>query len=220
MGIGRRAFLKHVGAALAGFSIDPWQSTVAASDVYLNRKLGILFKKPSEWGFLGVRDFGALKDKQILGNGLNDCKEEVWEDLGDPICMATKFPQQTNENRRLFSPTVSLHITPMEELAEFGAKDMDDLRQMSERGTAVLLERFRVLRRFSPYELSGCIFHEYHSEYLFQHVELEVPLMAELRSLKTEHHGFYYEFNWHECAAQHQSAGREYEAFKHSIRLI
>lgn len=220
MGMGRREFLKNIGAAMLGLEIDPLLATVTADDAYINKKLGILFRKPSEWGFVRVRDFGRLKDMQILGNGWNDFKEELWEDLGDPICIATRFPQDSIQNRGVFSPTVTLNITPKDDLADLGATGFEEVVRLSELGTAMILERFCVLERFAPFELSGCRFHEYRSEYLFHHEDLAAPILAELRTLKTEHRGFYYDFNWHECAAQHQTAEREYREFKKSIRLI
>ena len=69
MGIGRRNFLRLIGLALTGLTIDPLQAVITNDDLYINKKLGILFYKPTNWGFLNTKDFGKLKDDQILGNG-------------------------------------------------------------------------------------------------------------------------------------------------------
>jgi threonyl-tRNA synthetase len=46
------------------------------------------------------------------------------------------------------------------------------------------------------------------------------PLKVELKVLKAEHNGFYYDFNCHQSKAQNQLASIEFEEFKKSIKLI
>lgn len=219
MGIGRRKFLALLGTALAGAMIDPLQAVATHDNVYVNKKLGILFHKPQDWGFIHVKDFGKLKDEQILGNDWDEWKDEIWEDLGDPICIITKYYQQDEAHKGIFSPTVTLHITPQEELDDL-TTDFDELMNLSEQGTSMLLQDFAVVKRYEPYELSGVTFYEYDATYLFEHVELKKPLPVELKVLKTRHNGFYYDFNFHQSKAQGQVAQAEFEALKQSIRLI
>jgi hypothetical protein len=90
MGLGRREFLRLTSLALAGLTVNPLQAVVTTDNVYINKKLGILFHKPPSWGFVNVKDFGKLKDAQILANGWDENKDKVWANLGDPICIATK----------------------------------------------------------------------------------------------------------------------------------
>src|SRR5687768_16055905 len=118
MGIGRREFINLVSLALGGFAIDPLQAVVTTNNAYINKKLGILFHKPASWGFVNVKDFGRLKDEQILGNGWDELKAEVWEDLGEPICIVTKYYQNRPEHKGMFSPTITLNITPKSELED------------------------------------------------------------------------------------------------------
>ena len=63
MGIGRREFLKLSSLATLGFIINPFEGVVAADNVYINKKLGVLFHKPDGWGFVRIKDFGKLKDQ-------------------------------------------------------------------------------------------------------------------------------------------------------------
>ncbi len=91
---------------------------------------------------------------------------------------------------------------------------------MSEYGTCQLLKDFTVLKRHEPYYISGSKFYEYDAEYLFEHREINNPLKVELKVLKAEHNGFYYDFNCHQSSAQHQTAYRELKDFKNSIKLI
>jgi hypothetical protein len=220
MGIGRREFLRLTSIALAGLAIDPLKAVAVNDNVYVNKKLGILFEKPNDWGFVSIADFGKMKRDQIIGVGLEESAEEIWEELGDPICVATKYYQDLPEYKGVFSPTIMLHITPKQVMEEIGCKDFEESLELSEVGTAMILKDFMVVKRYDPIWLSGCKFYEHDAEYLFEHVDINEPLKVELKVLKAEHNGFYYDFNCHQSKAQNQIADREFERFKSTIRLI
>lgn len=212
--------MKLVSFALTGLTIDPLQAVITNENTYINKKLGIIFRKPESWGFIHVTEFGKLKDEQILAHGWNEDKEEVWNELGTPICIATKYYQERPENKGIFSPTITLQITPREEIEFFGHESLEELIGMSEYGTSAFLKEFKVLKRHDPYYICGCKFYEFDATYLFEHVEMKEPLLVELKTLKTEHNGFYYDFNCHQSTAQHQTAHYEFEEFKKTIQLM
>lgn len=220
MGLGRRNFLQLVSAALAGIAIDPLQSVIVNDDFYINKKLGILFVKPFGWGFIAVKDFGKLKNEQIIGNGERENQDEIWKEIGDPICIATKYYEDKPENKGIFSPTITLNITHKSELEGFYYKDFEDLIKRSEFGVRTILKNFKVVTRYEPYEISGCKFYEYDATYLFEHVDLKQPLKVELKVIKAEHNDYYYDFNCHQSSEQNQIAGKEFNQFKKSIQLI
>ncbi|MCY1506774.1 hypothetical protein D3C87_143100 [compost metagenome] len=220
MGIGRRNFLKLTSFALAGIAINPLQSVIVNNDAYINKKLGILFYKPSSWRFVAVKDFGKIKEKQILKGKQNDYKEEIFKDLGDPICIVTKYYEDKPENEGIFSPTITLNITHKSELADYGFDTFEELMALSSAGTGTLLKDFKVIKKYEPYEISGCRFYEYDAEYLFEHVELSKPVKVELKVLKAEHNDYYYDFNCHQSSEQNQIAIDDFERFKKSIQLI
>ncbi|MFD2600562.1 hypothetical protein [Flavobacterium suzhouense] len=218
MGIGKREFLKLIGLASTGILLDPYLSVFTNNDTYVNKKLGVIFDKPHGWGFIKVSDFGKLKDKQIFEEGWN--KDIEWEDIGYPICIATKYYEDTPENKGIFSPTIMLNITPKEDLYPFGCRTLEEVIEDSAMGTEAFLKDFRVIKRKTPYQLSGITFHEFECEYMFEHIDISYPLKVELTSIKAEHNGFYYDFNLHQSYAQNQTAQLEFERFKQSIKLI
>ena len=220
MGIGRRQFIKLSSLALAGMTIDPLNAVAINDNVYVNKKLGILFHKPENWGFIAVKDFGKIKSEQIIGEWLEDSTEEIWEELGDPICIATKYYEDKPEYKGVFSPTITLNITPKEELEDIGHETFEELMEMSEFGTSMILKDFKVIKKYEPYFISNCKFYEYDAEYLFEHLEINEPLKVELKVLKAEHNGFYYDFNCHQSKTQNLLADIEFEEFKKSIKLI
>lgn len=220
MGIGRRKFLKFASAALIGLAVDPLQSVIINENAYVNKKMGIIFQKPSKWGFLNIKDFGKLKDKQILGNGWSNNKEEIWEEIGEPICIATKYYQDLPENKGTFSPTITLNVTHKSEYDDLEIESFQELMEMSKYGTSQLLKEFKVIKKYEPYEMSKCKFYEYDAEYYFEHIELDKPLKVELKVLKAEHNNFYYDFNCHQSKTANQMAHEEFDKFRQSIKLI
>ncbi|KOP35891.1 hypothetical protein DBB36_19020 [Flavobacterium sp. WLB] len=220
MGIGRRNFLKFTSLALTGVVINPLQSVIINDDVYVNKKLGILFYKPIGWGYVDIKDFGKIRDSQILANGWENEKDEVYEDLGEPICIITKYYQDKPEYKGKFSPTITLNITHKSELQDCEYESFEKLMEFSLAGTSNLLNGFNVTRKYEPYEISGCKFYEYDAEYMFEHVELDKPLKVELKVIKAEHNDYYYDFNCHQSSEQNQIADLEFENFKKSIKLI
>lgn len=220
MGIGRREFLKLASIALVGLTIDPLKAVSVYENVYVNKKLGILFNIPQNWGFIAIKDFGKIKSEQIIGEGLDLTQDEILNELGDPICIATKYYQDKPEHKGLFSPTITLNVTPKEELIDLGYDTFEELMEMSAEGVSNLLREFTVTKKYEPYQICGCKFYEYDAEYMFEHIELDEPLKVELKVIKAEHNGFYYDFNCHQSKAQKQYADKEFEEFKRSIRLL
>lgn len=220
MGIGRREFLRLTSIALAGLAIDSLKAVAFTDNIYVNKKLGILFEIPSNWGFIAVRDFGKIKSEQVIGHGLEETADEIWEELGDPICIATKYYQDKPEYKGVFSPTITLNITPKNELEYLGYETFEELIAMSEFGVSRLLKDFKVVKKYEPIILSNCKFYEYDAEYYFEHIEIDELLKVELKLLKAEHNGFYYDFNCHQSKTQNQVADQEFENLKWTIKLI
>lgn len=220
MGIGRREFLRLAGIALAGLAIDPLNAIAVNDNLYINKKLGIMFEKPDGWGFVSITDFGKMKRDQIIGVGLEESAEEIWDELGDPICVATKYFEDKPEYKGVFSPTITLNVTPKSALADGGPLSFEEVMELTELGMGLLLKDFKIVKRYPPIQISNCTFYEHDAEYLFEHADIDQALKVELKVLKAEHNGFYYYFNCHQSKAQNQTAEREFETFKSSIKLI
>ena len=217
MGIGRRQFIKIMSVALAGSMIDPLRAVATFEDVYVNKKLGILFHKPQGWGFVSLKDFGKIKSEQILGNGWEEFKEEFWETFDEPICIITKYWQDDKSYKGVFSPTVTLHITPREELYDL---PLETLSALSEQRVTEVLTDFHVLKKYDSETLCGCNALAYDSEYLFENVDTKRPIRVQLKVLRIEHIDFLYEFNFHQSKEKGEFASREFNAFMKSIKLL
>ena len=221
MGIGRRKFVKYLSTALIGINVNPLESAFINKNYYINKKLGVIFEKPNDWGYIKVADFGKHKKEQILNCESWLTKEEVWSEIGDPICIVTKYFDQNEANKGIFSPTITLNITSKDKIKEEdGIETFEELMKLTEEGAAVLLKEFTVLEKIGPYEKDANKYCEYKCNYLFEHVEINEPLKVELDVLHVEHNNYYYDFNMHQSIAQNQIAQKEFEQFKKTIKLI
>ena len=162
-----------------------------------------------------------LKEGQLFADEWNDRKDQIYEDMGDPICIITQFFEETLDNKGLFSPTIILDIYPKEEMEALGYTTFE---QIADSFIVVqqqpMLRDFNVIRRHGPFQLSGVKFYEFDAEYMFEHTDLLHPLKVEVKILKAEHNGFYYDFGYYQSSAQNQTAEKEYEQFKASLKLI
>ena len=156
MGIGRKEFLRLSGLALIGLVCDPLKAVAINEDAYVNKKLGILFHKPRDWKFVGVTDFGRLQSEQIIGEGLDMTTDEIWNDLGSPICVATKHYQQTPEYRGVFSPTITLNVTPKSELDTLDYETFEELMEAADYGISLVLKDYKLIKTYEPYNISNC----------------------------------------------------------------
>ncbi|TYA53221.1 hypothetical protein [Formosa maritima] len=220
MGIGRREFTKLIGLALTGVIIDPLQAVVTYNEYYINKKLGIMFTIPKSWGFVKIKDFGKIKDEQILDSFYESIKNEVYEDLGNPICIVTKYYEDLPEHDGLFSPSIILKMTPKSEFDSYGHKNFEELIKMSRKNDNSVLKDYKIVNIYDPYTLNNCQFFEDDSEYLFEHKELEKSIKVEQKSIKFEHQNLYYQFSCHQSLEMNEKADIEFEAFKKSIKLI
>lgn len=66
MGIGRREFLQLFGTAIATLTSNPNSEIAIVDEQYVNRKLGIAFRKPPEWTFADDKEMGDVSAGQIL----------------------------------------------------------------------------------------------------------------------------------------------------------
>lgn len=219
MGIGRREFIKLSSLALAGLTFNPLQAVITNQNFYINRKLGILFFKPASWHFISIKDFGEVKSKQILTNEIDI--NDLYNDIDDyPICLITKYSPTNEKYKKIFSPTISVTVTPKSDYEEYSIYTLEELFELAIIGAQNIHDEFEIINRPDPYIISGCLFYEFDAEYLFNHVDLEKPIKAELKSIKTEHNNLIYEFDFHQCKAQNQTAEREIKEFIKSINFV
>lgn len=220
MGLGRREFLRLAGLALAGIAIDPLKAVATNKNYYVNKKFGIILEKPNNWDFVAVTDYGRLLNEQILPNEIEISKKEIYEDLGAPAFIITKYWQDTPETKGKFSPTISAFINHKSEL-DFEYESFEELIELSGIGTGTLLKDFRQTGVEGPLTISNCKAYIRKATYSFEHVELNGrSIKTNLKVVIIEHNNFYYYINMHDSDEVNENAQREFDECIKTIRLV
>lgn len=220
MGIGRKDFIVQMSVALTGLAISPLSAVAINDDFYVNKRLGMLFRKPHHWGYVGVADFEKLKEKQIINNEFDNSEIDLWQTLGEPACLITKYYEDRPENFGVFSPTIQVFVNHKSEFSDMEYSSFKEFIKISRTGVSMMLKDFKIQEEKEPYLKNGNYFFEYSATYLFEHSEIKGPLEVNLNVIIVEHNNFYYYFNFHDSPAQGQTATNEFDEFKKSLRLI
>ena len=178
MGITRRKFIKFIGVALAGLTIDPTKAVAVNHNYYINRKLGLGFIKPDSWYFEKFKDFGHLKEGLILSNFDEELAEELKEEVfDDPLAIISKYPASI----KVFSPSVVVHLEQYGDMREYTDIDEhDDLLDMIQvvlNGFEILYKDFELLTPPSQMSISECKTWKLVWKYLFEHEDID-PTMV------------------------------------------
>lgn len=219
MGIGRREFLRLTSLALTGLTLDPHKSIAINRNYYVNKKHGIILKKPDGWDFIAVRDYGRLADEQILPKNEAFTKEEILDIVGEPAFVITKYYQDTPEFKGKFSPTISAFIHHKSEI-DFGYDSFENIIRLSGIGTGEILKDYIETAVEGPFSISNCKTYIRRATYSFEHVDLIGSIKTNLTVVMIEHNDFFYFINMHDSDQVNENASTEFESCTKKIRLI
>lgn len=221
MGLGRRAFIQSMSAALAGITFDPLQAVITSQDWYVNRKFGLMCRKPADWTFVHVTDFGRLKEGQILTDEYEEMRKEGHQVLADPLVLMTRYDPDDPQFKGRFSPTITVHAAHRSQVTGmWGIDTFEDSIRWGGREARNMLKEFQTTQTFEQIGLCGCNSYEHRATYLFEHEEAQQPVTVELRIIHIEHGDLFYDINMHQSSQSNELAGDLFDAFVASIRLL
>ena len=220
MGIGRRKFVKMASLSLAGLGVNPVKASFINENMYVNSKLGIMFEKPDGWTIRKKQDFGEMFDKQILDDGWENFKNELKEDLDEPICVIAKYYAEDDRYNEQFSPSIVVEVTAKSDFNFLEGASFNKVAEISHQFTESFLKDFKVLKEYPPYSIDGVNFLEYDAQYLFEHIDLKEPILTELKVIKAETENYFYDFNMHQSKAKNEIADIEFTKFKNSLKFL
>ncbi len=181
MGIGRRQFLRIFGATLAA-AANPAAAVTMLDNFYVNRRLGIGFRKPSTWTFSDVKQMEAIVDDQIFDVDDPDLLKEIKESAGSPLLTLSK--DKISPESRRFTPGMHVYVDYLENekdaktrpifpfyLSHFDIRLLRDTLKDYETTTEPVLKW-----------ISECPAIEYESVFTFEHANIR-PTLVRLRSM-------------------------------------
>jgi hypothetical protein len=217
MGVGRREFLRLAGLALAGLTISPLKAVAVNRNYYVNKKFGIMFEKPEDWGFVLVTDYEKHRNAQILPEEITE--EQKRELAENPAFIVTKYWQDTPEYIGRFSPTIIGNIQHKSELG-FEFTDFEHLIGLSGHGMGHLLKDFQITGGEGPFLISNCKAYIRTAHYLFEHIEMREPVRTNMKTLMIEHKDYYYFISMHDSEQANETTQEEFDNFMQTIKLV
>lgn len=223
MGIGRRQFLQLFQGALATLAINPSSAIAIFDDQYVNRKLGIAFRKPRDWGFSDVREMGQIKAGQILDlNGDSELIADIVNSSDLPLLTVTKDPLSHKGTR--FSPGVNVYLERFEFLnsvsddveieippLENAISDIESL--------ASVLKDFRVTSPPVSTHVSKCDAVDYTATFVFEHEKIH-PTPVRMRTLGIYQRPAFYTIRMYDSPASGSVMRIDYTGFVESITMV
>ena len=205
MGIGRRAFLKAFGATIAAHAASPLQAVVLGGETYINRSLGVAFRRPPGWEFVTAREFPALKDAQVLGDG--PLSEMLLSGV-DPFAVMTR----PAPDGAPLAPSMTAYAEA------FGFEQDETLEtapRLVARAMAQALEDYAFLGQGEIHLVSGVESIEYRSR--FRYVTAELSAVTRHRSVIAQRGGAMFTFNFFDYPAQGIDGQADFDAIVASI---
>jgi hypothetical protein len=219
MGIGRREFMKLVGLALAGVSIDPLKAVALNQNYYVNKKFGLMLEKPNDWDFISHHEFDNLKEVQLLSDDFEPIKVEAWEELTDPILCIAKYGTDKEEYKCKLSPAINIWVNHKSEVEDQGYESFLDLAEDSFIGMQQMFKELEVVQNVTPTLISGCEAFETKTQFLYVNTECNLSIKCEMWSFLVDHGDHYYSFNMIDSQQVNEVETKTFEEFVKTIKL-
>jgi hypothetical protein len=224
MGIGRRQFMKLMGVALAGLTIDPLQAVAINSNYYVNKKLGLILSKPDGWNFVSVMDFGKLQADQVLADDYELKKEEALQQTGKPTLVIAKYGLNKPEYEDQFSPSITIFIDDKAEINRTINKDTKQnfeylVNRMAYRSSKIFKD-YHTIREIRPFELSNCNSFDYLWSWTFESNKYKKAWTCKTWSVMVEKGNFLYAFNMTDSEEAGEVDLEAFTSFVQSIKII
>ncbi|MEP7703943.1 hypothetical protein [Paraglaciecola sp. 25GB23A] len=209
MGIGRREFLKLFGAVIATAASTPLQAIIVSNDLYINRALGLAYKKPSGWHFLSLEAFADIKVKQQL---LDSDTTEKLKSGDDPIAMICQYPESSGVT---FSPSITIYVENFELL---DGENLQELVSTLADTYSKALMNYKFVVPPQLLSVSGCEASEYVSTFIHQQEDKEA--LCRHRSIAIIRDKQMYTVNMFDYPALGRTVDQEYVEFKEAFKLV
>jgi hypothetical protein len=188
---------------------------------YINRLLGISFKIPEGWNIVQIDRFDEIKRMQKLQGIYEDFKDEIYNHVGNPLLLCTKYHPDSKDHDGIVTPTINFSvITRTEENKNVSLLEYaEQLSTKSEFGYEPI-KNFRITNRGSICEYQKHNFIKYETEYLFEHEELPGGIKVEMDVINVELEDFFLDFSMTHAKEQGEVATKEFDEVINSIKIV
>jgi hypothetical protein len=218
MGIGYRNFVKTLQAELT----DPGQerSVTVEGDFYLNRRFGVGFKKPQNWSFIFVKDFGEFKRK--IGADRKQVSDPDWNGLSEPAVILAKYKADGKEP---FSPAIIIYFLHKNSTKEMYEDEQENtsfrhIVKLIADGSKKLFKDHHFIKKHYPRRICGCKAVESLWSWNFEDIKTKQRWICESWSLLIELNNYIFSISMIDSKQAGEIEQTSFVAFVDSIRLL
>ncbi len=224
MGIGRRDFLRLFAGTIATLATAPSSAVAIVDDQYINRKLGIAFRKPQGWTFADVKAMGEVKAGQILDLNDPDLARELLKSAEDPVVVFSKAGISPRADR--FTPGVTIFLDRFDSWGGFQPSEgfPIDVPPLENAGADIescgaMLKEFRVTSPPQAVLLSKCDAAEYTASFVFEHENMR-PTRVRMRTLTVYQRPAFYTVRMYDSPYAGSDMTFDFTSFVESIKVL
>ena len=209
-----RAILKFTKLAIGGTLVKPSEMFLLKGDYYVNRKLGLAFKKPKEWEFEALTGFPDFERGQIFQNLEKEQQKEYLEyHLETLVVVISKY---SSEELR-FSPGITIHRNS-EEYQTYSEKIVEMIHDYIS-ASQTTLKDYTCYETPEEIRLLNCKAIRFKSRYVFEH-EKTKPTLIDDEFIGIEHRDSFYSIHLCDSPYVGEVAQNEFRMFLSSLHLI
>lgn len=217
MGIGRREFLKLFGASVTTLAVDPSNAIAVFGNQYVNRKLGIAFRKPDGWQFADMQEMGDIKAGQILDLDDPERARQIDNIIDLPILTISKDGLSADSNT--FTPGVTIHVEQLQPDGPEKKLCPVDILAIDSDFCQTFLKEFTVTSPFKPMRVSACDAGKFTASFIFEHENIE-PIPVQMQTLAIEQEQTLYTFRMYDAPHVGGKMVFDYTSFIDSIKIV
>jgi hypothetical protein len=226
MGIGRRKFLQLFGATLTMLALQPSEAVAILDDLYINRKLGLAFRKPDGWCFVDIRKMGEIAKGQELDIDGLDADALFQDEKELPLVAITQ--DELSAQGREFMPSINFYLHRRDEIAflveamqHLGATFPPAENAVNEiHAFSKILPEFEVLSEPVERCISDCRAAHYSFACEFRHENLDKPVRIRVQNLSIIHLPLWHRVNMIDSPYIGKDTTAEFESFVDGLRLV
>lgn len=217
MKVGRRAFIKFLGSAVAGTTLESLDKLIQTDEYYIDPRLGFGFRIPRKWHLKAFVSFDHIRDKQILAKPFQKEQELLAELSEGLVAILSKYPID-GPVQDLFSPSVTFFMAEAdEELRQIGS--VLDISRESIKGFSTVLTDYECYLEPELIQRKGYTMVRSKSKFLFEY-EGMTPTMIDNETLYIDYNDIFYTIHLYDSPYNGDVTQNEFDVFKESLHLL
>lgn len=209
------------GSALASLAVTRSSAVLIRDEDYINRKLGIAFRKPDGWVFSDVLKMGEIAKGQLLKLNDPELLEEFAPDRSLPVLTISRELLSAQATR--FTPGINIFLTRLSsELKQSGFELQAPFESVTDdiESNQLLLSEFEITTHPKSCLLSECDAADYTATFLFEHANLARPVPVRMRTVCIHQDPAFYTIRMYDAPKNRSADTVDYEQFLQNVRMV